>query len=42
MFLQFLPPFGKSHVLPKGLRLKHIMHISFGIILKYYSQGLSP
>jgi hypothetical protein len=25
----------------KGLRLKHIMHISFGIILKYYSQGLS-
>jgi hypothetical protein len=26
----------------KGLRLKHIMHFSFGIILKYYSQGLSP
>jgi hypothetical protein len=36
------PTIWKSHVLPKGLRLKHIMHISFGIILKYYSQGLSP
>jgi len=26
----------------QGLRLQHIMHFSFGIILKYYSQGLSP
>jgi hypothetical protein len=28
--------------LPKELRIKHIIHMSFGIILKYYSQDLSP
>jgi hypothetical protein len=33
----------KSHVIPKELRIKkHIIHMSFGIILKYYSQGLKP
>jgi hypothetical protein len=37
-----LPPFGNHMSFQKGLRLKHIMHFSFGIILKYYSQGLSP
>jgi hypothetical protein len=36
------PPFGNHMSFQKGLRLKHIMHFSFGIILKYYSQGLSP
>jgi hypothetical protein len=26
----------------KELRIKHIFHMDFGIILKYYSQGLKP
>jgi hypothetical protein len=37
-----LPPFRNHMSFQKGLRLKHIMHFSFGIILKYYFQGLSP
>jgi hypothetical protein len=37
-----LPPSGNHMSFQKGLRLKHIMHFSFGIILKYYFQGLSP
>jgi hypothetical protein len=29
-------------LLPKELRIIHIIHMSFGIILNYYSQGLIP
>jgi hypothetical protein len=34
-----IPSIQKLFVLPKELRIKHIIHMSFGIILKYYSQG---
>jgi hypothetical protein len=36
------PSIWKLFVLPKELRIKHIIHMSFGIILKYYSQGPKP
>jgi hypothetical protein len=37
-----VPSIWKLLVLPKELRIRHIIHMSFGIILNYYSQGLSP
>jgi hypothetical protein len=37
-----IPSIWKLLVLPKELRIKHIIHMSLGIILKYYSQGLKP
>ena len=37
-----VPSIWKLFVLPKELRIRHIIHMSFGIILNYYSQGLSP
>jgi hypothetical protein len=37
-----VPSIQKLFVLPKELRIKHIIHMSFGIILKYYSQGPKP
>jgi hypothetical protein len=37
-----VPSIWKLLVLPKQLRIRHIIHMSFGIILNNYSQGLSP
>jgi hypothetical protein len=37
-----IPSIQKLFVLPKELRIKHIIHMSFGIILKYYFQGPKP
>jgi hypothetical protein len=33
---------GRHVVPPEELRTKHRFHMAFGIILKYYSQGLKP
>jgi hypothetical protein len=37
-----VPSIQKLFFLPKEVRIKHIIHMSFGIILKYYSQGPKP
>jgi hypothetical protein len=37
-----VPSIRKLFVLSKELRIKHIIHMFFGIILKYYSQGPKP
>jgi hypothetical protein len=37
-----VPSIWKLLVLLKELRIRHIIHMSFRIILNYYSQGLSP